>query len=156
MKTVLIVATIFLVEAAVIVGIFMLSGGPRAVQGDPARADPRVMMDRPQEMLVIEGRFENNRWGRSYQFDMKIFITLKQKNLAPTQERVERMQAQLRSDIRTIIAQAEPAHLMEPSKMSITRQIHQQLDERLGRDEDGDPIVMDVMIPHWVRFKTDM
>lgn len=155
MKMIIIIATIFVVEAAVICGVFLFSGGPSHVQGDPGTPDPRVLMEQPKEMLVLEGRFENNKWGRSYQFDMKIFILAKQKNIAPTTERVERMQAQLRSDIRTIIAQAEPAHLMEPTKLSIIRQVQQELNKRMGLDEDGDPIVLDVMIPHWVRYKTD-
>lgn len=154
-RTALILLTIFLLEALVIAGAFMLAGGPRAVQGEGARPNERAMMDRPQEVLLIEGRFENNEWGRSYQFDIRVVGLVKSRNLDTARQRIEKAQAQLASDVRTIIAQAEPAQLLEASKKSIIRQIRHQLDRRLGLDDDGEPLVEEVMIPHWVRFKTD-
>ncbi len=155
LRTLIILLVIFLLEALVIVAAFMLAAGPRAVQGEGAKPDDEAMLDRPREILVIEDRFENNEWGRSYQFDVRIVALVKTRNLDLAEERIDTAEAQVANDVRTIIAQAEPAQLLEASKQSIKRQVHQKLDKRLGLDDSGDPIVEEVMIPRWVRFRSD-
>jgi len=64
--------------------------------------------------------------------------------------------AQISADIRTIISQAEPTHLHEPTLATLTRQIRKALDDRFSVEtEDGSPVVEDVAIPKFSQYPSD-
>ena len=66
------------------------------------------------------------------------------------------MAAQISGDIRAIIGLAEPNHLLEPTLATIKRQIRSALDKHLGRDEDGNSYVDEVVITKFTQFRADM
>lgn len=157
LKTMLIVGVALLLEGAAIVGAFMFAGGPSKVQADPAAQDAAAFAEQPVEELVIEDKFQNTRTGRTYLYDTQVYIVIKRKNQTQTQALLKEKTAQISSDITTIFRRAEPAHLLEPSLATLSRQIKAALDNRLGRDTDtGESVVQEVLITKCTQFRADM
>lgn len=157
LKVILILAGLLLVEAAAIVTIFMVMGGPPEVQAkeEGALEDEAATGEQPAEELVVAGKFPNTKRGRTYIYDAEIYIVIKKKNQPKISEHIKSMTAQINSDIRTIIGLAEPNHLLEPTLATIKRQIKAALDERLGKDPDGNSFVEQVVITKFTQFRAD-
>ncbi len=155
-KTLLILMAVLTLEAAVIVGLFLLMGGPTEVRADLAGEDEVARAEQPVEVPVISDRFQNTRTGRSYLFEADIYVIVQQRHREHVLEQLQQMNAQITSDIATIFRRAEPAHLSESELATLTRQIQAALDERLGYDEDGEPYVRDALIGRLTRFRGDM
>lgn len=149
------VAAVLLVEAAVIVGLFMFSGGPSEVKAEPGVADALAMGEEPAEVLILAGKFQNTKSGRSFMYDTEIYIKTKQKHYDYLTEKKDAMQATITKDITTIFRRAEPSHLREQELATLTRQIAAALENRLGEDENGEPYVSEVLITKCMEFASD-
>jgi flagellar basal body-associated protein FliL len=149
------VAGVLIAEAVVIVGLFMLSGGPSAVKAEPGVVDEVALGQRPAEALVIAGKFQNTKSGRSFMYDTEIYVVVKQKHLDFVLERVAAMQASIQRDVTTIFRRAEPSHLREQELATLTRQVKAALDEHFGRDEEDEPIINEVLIAKCMEFASD-
>src|SRR5690606_26829584 len=123
-----------LLEGGAIAGAFFLTSGPAKVHADPTAQDEAAMAEQPVEEQVLEERFQNTRTGRTYLYDTQIYIMVKRKNQEQTRSLLKEKSAQVSADVTTIFRRAEPAHLLEPSLATLTRQIKAALDNRLGRD----------------------
>ncbi len=156
LKTIIVLVAVFLIEAVVIAAVFMLSGGPEPAKAQGAEEDLKAKAQEPVEVLVVEGKFINSKSGRTYVYEAQVFVVVKRKHEEQTITDVKNMQAQIANDVRTVIARAEPAQLAEESLSTIIRHIQQQLEERLGKDEEGNSIVQEVVIGSWTRFRADM
>ena len=149
------VAAVLLLEAAVIVGLFMFSGGPSEVQAEPGVADLVAQGEEPAEVLILSGKFQNTKSGRSYMYDTEIYVVVKQKHLEYMEEKKEQMQASITRDITTIFRRAEPTHLREQDLATLTRQVKAALEERWGQDENDEPYVQEVLITKCMEFASD-
>jgi flagellar basal body-associated protein FliL len=157
LKTILVVVAALLLEAGAIAGAFLLTGGPSQVNADPAAQDAAAFAEQPVEELVIEDKFQNTRTGRTYLYDTQIYIVIKRRNQDQTRAILKEKTAQISADITTIFRRAEPAHLLEPSLATLTRQIKASLDNRIGRDaETGESIVQEVLITKCTQFRADL
>ena len=156
LKTLLVLLAVLVLEAGVIVGLFMLMGGPTEVRAELAGEDEAARAERPVEVPVISDRFQNTRTGRSYLFEADIYVIVQQRHREHVKDRLEQMNAQITSDIATIFRRAEPAHLSEHELATLKRQIQAALDERLGYDEDGEPYVQQALIGRLTRHRGDM
>lgn len=107
------------------------------------------------ELLVAKDQFPNQRTGRTYLYDTEIYITVKKKESDKLKKQVEAMQATLATDIAVVFRRAEPAQLLEPTLATLTRQIKAAMDQRLGKDADGQPVVHEVLIRKCIQFRTD-
>ncbi len=76
-----------LLEAAVIVGLFMFSGGPSEVKAEPGVTDLVAKGEEPAEVLILAGKFQNTKSGRSFMYDTEIYVVVKQKHLELIGER---------------------------------------------------------------------
>mgnify|MGYP005842110323 CR=1 FL=1 len=156
-KTLAIVAGALLLEAGAIIGVFMLTSGPSAVQADPAAQDAAALADQPVEKLVLAEKFQNTRTGRTYLYDTEIYIVVKRRNQEHAESLLKEKTAQISADVTTIFRRAEPVHLLEPSLATLTRQIKATLDNRLGRDpESGESIIQEVLITKCTQFRADL
>ena len=81
---------------------------------------------------------------------------MRQKNQEKIAGQLESMSAQISADIRAIIGLAEPNHLLEPTLATIKRQIKASLDERLGRDDEGQSYVEQIVITKFTQYRADM
>ncbi len=155
-KPLLILAALLVVEAAVIAVMFMMMGQPADVQAEGAVEDEAAQAEEPVEELVVEAKYPNTKRGRTFIYDTQVYIVVRRKNQERIQGQLESMSAQISADIRAIIGLAEPNHLLEPTLATIKRQIKASLDDRLGRDEEGNSYVEQVVITKFTQFRADM
>ncbi len=156
MKTILILVGVLVIEGAAITAAFMAFGAPPDVQAEGASADEAAMLEEPVEELVIADRYPNTKRGRTYLYDMEVFVVVRRKNQDKIRTQIDGMTAQISSDVRELIGRAEPNHLLEPTLATVRRQIRAKLDERLGMDEDGQTRLLDVVITKFTQFRADM
>ena len=152
LKTILILAGVLLIEGAVITAVFLLAGGPSDVQADGAVMDSVSELEELVEEKAVAERFQNTKTGKTYLYDTEIYIVIKRMHQERVKKVLKAMSAQLTTDVAIIFRRAEPAHLLEPTLATLQRQIQAVLDERLKRDEEGNPILQDVLIKKCVQF----
>lgn len=156
-KTIIIIAAALLLEGAAIMAVFMFTSGPATVHADPAAQDAAALAEQPVEKLVIEDKFQNTRTGRAYLYDTQIYIVIKRKHENRVESLLKEKTAAINADITTIFRRAEPAHLLEPTFATLTRQIKAALDNRVGRDpETGESLVEEVLITKCNQFRSDI
>lgn len=150
------VAAVLLIEAVVIVALFMFSGGPSEVKAEPGVEDEIAQGEEPAEILVLSGKFQNTKSGRSFMYDTEIYVVVKQKNMEDMELKKEQMQASITRDITTIFRRAEPSHLREQELATLTRQITSALQTRFGNEEETEePYVQEVLITKCMEFASD-
>jgi len=155
-KTLIVLAVVVVVEAVAISAVFLLAGGPADVKADGAQVDPMADADRLVEELVLDDKFQNTKTGRTYVYDTTIYVVVKQKHREQVARYIEEMQAQIKADVAIIYRRAEPTHLLEPTLGTLKRMIKASLDEKIGRDEEGDPIIDKVLITKFSQFRADL
>ena len=156
LKTIIILAAVFVIEGVIIATVFMVAGQPADVKADPAMEDLAAMAELPMEELVVSEKFPNTKRGRTYVYDTEVYIVVRQKYQSEVRGQLDSMAAQISADIRTVVSRAEPNHLLEPTLATIKRQIKAALDERIGRDEDGQSRVEQVVITKFTQFRADL
>ena len=155
-KTIIVLAGVVVVEAVAICGAFLIAGKPADVQAQGALPDAEADANRLVEELVLEKKFQNTKTGRTYVYDTQIYVVVKQKHREQVARYIEQMQAQIASDIATIFRRAEPTHLLEPTLGTLKRMIKASLDEKIGRDDEGHPIIQKVLITKFSQFRADL
>ena len=156
MKMLIILGVALVIEAAAFIVVIMLSGGPSDVQASDAIEDEQAKLNAPAEVPVIAQKFQNTRSGQPFLYDTEIYITVKKKHEELITEKVAQSQALIGDQITTIFRRAEPAHLNEPDRQTLKRQVHAALDDLLGTDPDGEKFILEVIIPTMKRFSTDI
>lgn len=163
-KIAILLLVVMLVEGiALVVVIKMFSSEPKAAHAkavEPSEhggeADKGAQDEvKFSELLVAKDQFPNQRTGRTYLYDTEIYITVRKKEADKLKKQVEAMQATLATDIAVVFRRAEPAQLLEPTLATLTRQLKAALDERLGKDAEGQPVVHEVLIRKCTQFRTD-
>lgn len=156
LKTLLVLGAVLLLEGLTITAAFLLSGGPAQVEASSAAMEEQARAQQPTEVLVIEDRFQNTRAGVPYIYDTRVVAVVQYRHQAKVKDLLETIQGQIVEDVSTIIRRAELAHLREPTLATIKLQVKTALDQRLGKDEEGNPIVESVLIPRCTEFRGDM
>ena len=154
-KTMIAVAAMLVIEAVAIVGIVMLSKGPKPIAADTVAIDMAAESENAMEMLLVQDKFQNTRTGKAYLYDAAIYIVIKKKNESEVISRIEESKARIEADISNIYRKAEPAHLMEFELSTLKRQVKAALDNRIGIDAaDEKPLVQEVVMRQ-KRYRAD-
>lgn len=146
MRAAMVVVAVLLMEVGTVAVTFWMHGQPSEVRADGAALDAAAAANQPVELDLIEDRFQNTRSGRSYLYDTKICIVVKQKYAEQIKEKIEDIKAQITTDIATVFRRAEPAQLLEPSLSILTQQVRAVVDNEFGKDDDGKMYVQKVLI----------
>ena len=155
-KTLAILMGVFLLEGLAITAVFLWAGAPAEVQAEDEAAKLAAESEKLIEVLVLEERFPNNLSGRAYVYETEIYIKARKKHEEMIKDKLEGMKAQVKGDIAEIFRASEPSQLIETSLGTLNRRIRSKLDERLGRDEDGNGFVEQVLIPKCTQFRADL
>ena len=111
----------------------------------PAKFDKKARV----ELQVLEFRAPNKMGGRTFLYDVSIYVSLKAEHEAKVKEVITKSGALIKDRVRTIIAQSDPEKLgagSEPGLETLRRQVKYQLDEILG-----DPRIIDeVLVPRCI------
>jgi flagellar basal body-associated protein FliL len=159
-------------EAVVLIAGFKIIGGgsPRAAAGaelaaeksattsetkgeggkvDAAAADPKSCV----EVQVVDFRAPNKVSGRTFLYDVSIFVVTKAEFEEKVKATILSRDALIKDRIRTIIAQSDPEKLgggSEPGLETLRRQVKYQMDEIVGEG-----LISEVLVPRCIPFRTD-
>jgi len=161
MKAVGIVVAVLMLQWGSLVGLYFFMGAPAPVAaeatsgsegGEHGEAAGDVPLDLPVEVMVSAEKFPNTRTGRTYVYDAELYVVAQRKYQQRLEPQVKNMSAQISEDIREIVSRADRATLNEPTLATIKRQIKNRLDERFGRDEQGNSIIEQIVIKKFTEF----
>lgn len=152
------------IEAILLVGVMkMLSGGPSTAEGaelalaEPAAgehgADGEIDPNGQAEIVAVEMRAPNKLSGRTFLYDVSIYVSVKNANLETVKTALETRKALISDRVRTIIAQSDPSKLdggKEPGLETLRRQVKYQLDEILGTG-----MIDEVLVPRCIPYRAD-
>jgi flagellar basal body-associated protein FliL len=164
-KTPVLLSTVMLIEAAILIaGFKMLGGGPQAAAGaefttpDDSRAGGRSDGKSPTrkktaELLVLDFKAPNKVNGRTFLYDVSIYVVVKAKDEQLVKDTLKEREALIKDRVRTIIAQSDPEKLVggsEPGLETLRRQVKYQLDTIIGEG-----MIDEVLVPKCIPFRTD-
>jgi flagellar basal body-associated protein FliL len=170
-KTPVMLGGVMLLEAAVLfAGFKFLGGGPghaagadivslddegEAGGGDGPGADGKKPAGKHKtaEVAVLEFKAQNKLSGRTFVYDVSIFVVTKSEFKAQVAETIKEREALIKDRVRTIIAQNDPEKLgggSEPGLETLRRQVKHQLDEIVG-----DGLIDEVLIPKCIPIRSD-
>lgn len=156
LKMLLTLGGVLLLEVVTVLVVFMIAGGPKPVSAEHSGIGALVDDgNKETEELVIEDRFANSRRGDVYLYDTQIYVVVKQKHREKVKEQLKSMAAQIQSDIATIFRRADPSYMHEDELQILSRQIKAALDQRIGPDPAGDPIVQRVLMTKCTEYRID-
>ena len=156
MMTLAVVGGALLLQIGVIAAVFFLAGGPAPVQAQGAVPDELANANKPVEVLLVKGKFQNTKTGRTYFYDTEIYVVVKRKHQEQVTGYIDSMTAQISEDTSIIFRRAEPSHLLEPTLNTLKRMLKASVDEKFGRDEEGLPIVEKVLITKFSQYRADV
>lgn len=167
-KTPVMLGSVMLLEAAVLfAGFKFLGAGPghaggaeiethdsagkegEGKEGDP-KAGPR---HKTAEVAVLEFKAQNKLSGRTFVYDVSIYVVTKSEFKAQVADTIREREALIKDRVRTIIAQNDPEKLgggSEPGLETLRRQVKHQLDEIVG-----DGLIDEVLIPKCIPIRSD-
>lgn len=105
------------------------------------------------EINVLDFRAPNKLSGRTFLYDVSIYIVVKSEFEDRVKSTIADSEALIKDRIRTIIAQSDPEKLgggSEPGLETLRRQVKYQLDEIIGEG-----MISEVLIPRCIPFRTD-
>jgi flagellar basal body-associated protein FliL len=142
MKVIIAAAVVVLLEVGTVVVTMKMAGGPKqAAASQPATA-PAVKIEKDAEVKVVDAQFPNLQSGRLYLYRFQVAVKVAEKDKTKVTELLAEKEFEIKDQIRTIIASADPESLAEPGAETIRRQVMHRLEEGLGKD-----MVKDVLIP---------
>lgn len=155
LKVAIIVLTVMLLEAVAIIGTAMITSTPE-VGAEQFQVDEEARNNEPVEILLIEGRFPNNKTGVTYFYDTQIMIEVKRRHEAHVQSQIEASAGRISATVMTIFRNAEPRHFNEPHLQTLSRQIHEAADQILGEEAaTGEPYLEKIFITRLMPFRSD-
>jgi len=123
-----------------------------AKEGEAAAAEPGDPK-KSAELSLVEFRAPNKQSGRTYLYDVSIWVSVKGDKKAAVAAAIKDNEALIKDRVRTIIAQLEPDKLgggSEPGLETLRRQVKYQLETIIG-----DRMVDEVLVPRCIPFRTD-
>lgn len=165
-KTPVLLGGVMLVEAIVLfAGFKFLTGGAKNAnaadlttqlkKADGAEGEKSASVDTTGtvELPLLESRFPNKRSGKTFLYDVKIYLSVKKESADKVKSVIGEHDALIQDRVRTIIAESDPDKLgggAEPGLETLRRQVKYQLDEIVG-----DGLIDDVLIPQCIPFPAD-
>ena len=151
-KAAMLTVMLLVFEAVIVVGAFSMFSGPKTVDAEPLEAD-LAMVAEPElsEVLVFDGRLYNDRLGTAFEYRVKVAVKVLDNNKSWVEEKASRFQNELNMELDTIWRSADPRHLREVDKRTLSGRIHRMLEQWLEAPENGDEegneqVVKDVVV----------
>ncbi len=156
-KTIVVILALLVMEGGAIVFLMTMMGKPSEVSAMDVLKDPEQELREVRELPVLQDKFSNAKQGRLWIWDMEIVVAVEARNEIEVQEVLDRRGSLIRSGIGRIVASAQHTYFQEPGYDTIRRQIIDFLasDELVGTDPDGEPLVLDVLVPSCIGFPAD-
>jgi flagellar basal body-associated protein FliL len=152
---------VMVIEALVLgLGFYILKPKPPAAEGaqlvatDGASGENgSAKKGKTVEVAVGDYKALNRTNGRTFLYDLSIFVVVKAENEQKVTDAFKDGKALIEDRIRTIIAESDPDKLgggSEPGLETLRRQVKYQLDRIVG-----DGLIDEVLVPRCIPFRTD-
>lgn len=148
LKMVITLAAVFLIEAGAISALFLMFGGPKE-SGAVTSPDELALLEQVHEQQLVSGRFTNNKTGKTKIFQVEIYVGVREKNRKAVDKLLETKGKLVQARIGEIFRQAEPAQLIDPNLTTLERQIKAALDDMVGYDKQGQPLIETVFFSEY-------
>jgi len=155
LKTLIIIAVMFIGEGVGVMVMMKALGKPDQVQGQGLVDDQLATLERLHEVPVVSDRFPNSFTGRMWLWQADILTQVKEKNLSNVQGALEDRKAEIKTGISRIFRAAHHNYFTEPNLETLTRQVTEYLREVFGKDASGENRIVRVLIPKCVGFPAD-
>jgi flagellar basal body-associated protein FliL len=140
MKMAIAAVVVLALEGGTIGVTMKMAGGPQKVTAEvPVATQPA---ERDAEIELIDAKLPNGVSGRLYVYDLAVVIKVAEKKKPDVTNLCNERKAEIRDQVRTIIASSDPKSLAEPGLETIKRQIGYQLEQDIGKD-----LIKEVLIP---------
>jgi flagellar basal body-associated protein FliL len=163
-KTPVLLGGVMVIEAVVLfAGFKFITGGAKNANAADLTVPDKTKVDGEKggatdanataEIQLLDARFPNKQSGRTFLYDIQIFLSCKKDVADKIKPMITDHEALIQDRVRTIIAQSDPDKLgggSEPGLETLRRQVKYQLDEIVG-----DGMIDDVLIPRCIPFRTD-
>ena len=156
LKTLLILGAIFVIEGAVIAGFFSSPASQRTYKLTVRQRTTQRWLRRSLRNWWLPKNFPIPNADEPISMMQRSLSWFERKYQPEVQGKLACMAAQISGDVRTIISRAEPNHLLEPTLATLKRQIKVALDDRLGRDDEGQSRIERVVITKFTQFRADL
>jgi len=119
-------------------------GGDKADGAASDKGDKKTV-----EVQVLDFKAENKQSGRTFLYDLSIFVVAKSQFQEKVNSAIKAHDALIQDRVRTIIAESDPEKLggSEPGLETLRRQIKYQLDEIVG-----DGVIDEVLVPRCIPY----
>ena len=161
-KTPVLLGGVMLLEAVVLFAGFKLFGGGKpqhasgaelVAEASDGKGGTQDAKKKTVEINIIDFKAPNKISGRTFLYDVSIYVITKAEFEARVKSAIEEKKALIQDRFRTIIAQSDPEKLgggSEPGLETLRRQVKYQLDEILG-----DGMIDEVLVPRCIPFRAD-
>jgi len=122
--------------------------GKEGEKGEGAAVDKKAQVELP----VVDFRAPNKLSGRTFLYDVSIFVVTKGEHQDKVKAMISSRDALIKDRVRTIIAQSDPEKLgggSEPGLETLRRQVKYQLDEIIGEG-----LIDEVLVPRCMPYPT--
>jgi flagellar basal body-associated protein FliL len=132
------------------------AGHGEAASGHGEKGDAKsksVDKKKSVEIELLSMKAPNKISGRTFLYDVSMFVSTKGANLEKIQATIKDREALIKDRVRTIIAQSDPEKLgggSEPGLETLRRQVKYQLDEIVGEG-----LIDEVLVPRCIPYRTD-
>ena len=151
-KTAMFTMLLLALEAVVVVGAFSMFSGPKNVDAQPLEAEINETTEPTfSEVLVFDGRLYNDRLGTAFEYRVKVAVKVRDEDTIWVEEKAVRFQNELHMELDTIWRSADPRHLREVDKRTLSGRIRRMLEQWLepsdvDPDQPRETVVKDVVL----------
>jgi len=119
-----------------------MAGGPKVVTAETPVPPKVEVLERDVEVKLLADKLPNSQSGKQFLYDLQVVVKVSEKNKAKVTELFAERDAEIRDQVRTIIASSDPSSLTEPGLETLRRKISYQLEQLVGKD-----LLKEVLIP---------
>lgn len=151
-----VVGVLMLVEAGAVFAVATMTGGGAGSAEAAEVATDASDENQLVEVQLIDEQFQNLQSGRVWEWQVQIFLKVRQKNLdgpRGVKATLERRNAEIKEGIALIFRRAQHRNLQEPGLQTVHRQVTTYVNEVFGQDADGVDMVERVLIPSCKGFE---
>lgn len=158
-KMIGVVGAVVVAQAVITIGAFSMLG-PKKTE---AHADEAHLVKddsgETKEITIIndkEGKFPNHTTGTVWVWSTEIVVQVKQRNADAVDNKLKQRQAEIKEEVARIFAKAQQAHLKEPDRQTLNRQIAAMLNKIFGNDDKGEALIERVIIPKCIGVSANL
>ncbi len=132
---------LLVLEAVVVVGAFSMFTSPRTSEAVSMISEvSNVVEPVYSEVLVFDDRLYNDRLGTAFEYRVKVAVKVLEENTVWVENKAARFSNELHMELDTIWRSADPRHLREVDKRTLTSKIHRMLDQWLIKSPQEDSL----------------